>query len=127
MDSLKKIGDYLWTSSPYLMLSLFGIGGGLLLVLFVANYAKIVGLDTGDKNAPLMICPNCGTRSEAKIILKGSTTIEVVLWLCYILPGLIYSIWRRSPKQLGCPSCGQIGMINVNSPQGRILVEKYYG
>jgi hypothetical protein len=76
MDSLKKIWDYLWTFSPDLMLSLFGVGGRLLLVIFVANYAKIVGLDTGDKNAPLMICPNCGTRGKAKTILKVAFSLK---------------------------------------------------
>lgn len=70
------------------------------------------------------ICPNCGTRAEPEDFGKGNRFIEVILWLCLIIPGLIYSIWRRSGNQAGCPSCGQTGMINVTTPHGRLLVEK---
>lgn len=71
-----------------------------------------------------MICPNCGTRGTPKTITKGSMGIELILWLCFLIPGLIYSIWRLSSKQQGCPSCDQVGMININTPNGRLLVEK---
>lgn len=50
--------------------------------------------------------------------------IELVLWLCFIIPGLIYSLWRLSTRSPGCPSCGQPGMVNVNSPHGKLLAEK---
>lgn len=42
---------------------------------------------------------------------KGNGWIELILWLCYIIPGLIYSIWRRgSPANL-CPTCGASSLI----------------
>lgn len=72
-----------------------------------------------------MICPNCGTRGEPQMITRGSMGIEIVLWLCFIIPGLIYSIWRMSTKHPACPSCEQPGMIGVNTPNGRLLVEKF--
>lgn len=74
--------------------------------------------DTGS-----MICQNCGTRGEPKTITKGSIAIEIILWLCLIVPGLIYSVWRLTTRQPGCPACGQTTMIGINTPKGRQLIE----
>ena len=49
-------------------------------------------------------CTNCGATCQEGL-MKGSGWIEVILWLCYIVPGLIYSIWRRSGEQSICPTC----------------------
>jgi len=71
-----------------------------------------------------MICQACGTRGEPKQITRGSTGIELVLWLCFIIPGLIYSLWRLSSRHPGCPACGATGMIGVDTPNGRMLLDK---
>lgn len=70
-----------------------------------------------------MVCPSCGSRGEPKTITKGSTGIELILWLCLLVPGLIYSIWRLSSRVKGCPSCGSMGMIPANSPHGKKLID----
>lgn len=70
-----------------------------------------------------MICQNCGTRGEPNTVTRGSITMEVVLWICFIIPGLIYSVWRLTTRQPGCPSCGQASMIGVDTPKGRQLIE----
>lgn len=76
--------------------------------------------ETGD-----MICQNCGTRGTPKTITKGSLAIEILLWICFLIPGVIYSLWRMTTRQQGCPSCGQAGMIKVDTPNGKLLVKKY--
>ncbi len=70
-----------------------------------------------------MICPNCGTQAEPATRTKGSTLLELFLWLCLIVPGLIYSIWRVTSRDKVCPSCRQAGMIPIVSPRGRALVQ----
>jgi DNA-directed RNA polymerase subunit RPC12/RpoP len=45
-----------------------------------------------------------------------------MLWLCYLLPGLIYSVWRQSTRYSACPECGVRNMIPVDSPAGRRIV-----
>jgi predicted RNA-binding Zn-ribbon protein involved in translation (DUF1610 family) len=70
-----------------------------------------------------MVCPSCGTRGEPKIIPRGSMVIEFFLWMCFLVPGLLYAIWRETKKTKACPACGA-EMIKVNSPGGRSLVEK---
>jgi hypothetical protein len=72
-----------------------------------------------------MICPSCGTRGEPKQATQGSTGIELVLWICFIVPGLIYSFWRLSSSHPVCPSCGRPGMIAIATPRGQQLLKQF--
>ena len=36
---------------------------------------------------------------------KGNGIIEALLYLCYIVPGIFYSVWRRSTPPNVCPLC----------------------
>lgn len=63
-------------------------------------------------NQKVFKCNSCGHKtSEPK--MKGNGWIEIILWLCYILPGLIYSIWRRSGIKNICHKCGKDTLIPV--------------
>jgi hypothetical protein len=66
-----------------------------------------------------MFCPNCGTVGNPESFTRGSFFIELALWLCFIVPGLIYSIWRLSSRYKGCPACEQPGMVPLDSPRAR--------
>jgi hypothetical protein len=46
---------------------------------------------------------------------KGSGWIEMILYLFYIIPGVIYSIWRRSGNAKVCPVCKQASLISSDS------------
>lgn len=63
-----------------------------------------------------MHCTACGTEAEPKDVTKGSMGIELVLWLCLIVPGVIYSVWRLTSKHRACPACGASTLIPLNSP-----------
>lgn len=71
------------------------------------------------------ICAACGSRSVPTRPNKGSGLLELLLWLCFIIPGLIYSIWRRSGLSNRCRSCGSGDVIPLDSPRGRKLVTEY--
>lgn len=61
----------------------------------------------GNKMRKILInCPNCKYEGAGKYGVKGSFAIELILWLCFIVPGLIYSIWRLTTKGMRCPQCG---------------------
>ena len=74
--------------------------------------------------AKKMLCSNCGAQGKPKIKTKGSVVIEIILWICFIIPGLIYSIWRQTTKYKVCPVCGAEGMIPLNSPKARARLQK---
>ncbi|HYK53441.1 MAG TPA: hypothetical protein VEV38_07920 [Candidatus Eremiobacteraceae bacterium] len=46
--------------------------------------------------------------------------VEGLLWLFFIIPGLIYTVWRMSTIKKVCPKCGS-HMIPLDSPRGRRL------
>ncbi len=69
-----------------------------------------------------LICSQCGHVGNSKIAIKGNGAIEIVLWLCFIIPGIIYSIWRSSSRHKVCQSCGSNILIPLDSPVGRKLL-----
>lgn len=64
-------------------------------------------------------CQACGTIAQPKRHTKGSFAIEVVAWLFFLLPGIIYSLWRLTSKQWICPNCGSVDIIPLDSPKAR--------
>lgn len=62
---------------------------------------KFVGIDFNKK----YICMECGCQRDPGMAKRGLLIIELFMWLCYIIPGVIYSIWRRVRKQRVCPNC----------------------
>lgn len=51
-------------------------------------------------------------RIEAGIGLEVGW-VEFVLYLCYLFPGIIYSVWRRSDKPNVCPLCNTPGLVSA--------------
>ena len=35
----------------------------------------------------------------------GSFAMELALWLMFIIPGILYSVWRGSSERYVCPRC----------------------
>lgn len=67
----------------------------------------------------VLVCTNCGYFGKPKTVTKGSMLIEIALWLCFLFPGLIYSLWRVSSKHTACPKCGNAHMIPSDTPMGK--------
>lgn len=42
-----------------------------------------------------------------------------------IVPGLIYSVWRRSNRSVICPSCKQLTLVPTNTPVGQALLKEH--
>ena len=74
-----------------------------------------------------IICKDCGTAGKPEAITNGSMGIEIILWLCFLVPGLIYSIWRLSSRHDGCAVCHGRNIVPVGSPLGRQLVASIPG
>ncbi|WP_176451960.1 YqaE/Pmp3 family membrane protein [Rhodoferax sp. TH121] len=87
------------------------------IVLLLAFFGWLAWLMLKSKSSDEQFhCMDCGVDSQPTIRAKGSIWIEVVLWICFIVPGLIYSIWRLSSKRNICPSCDGANLIPYNSP-----------
>lgn len=81
------------------------------VLLYKSNNSNIIP-DIPD----LYYCNKC-KHYTPKGLMKGSGWIELILYLCYLVPGIIYSIWRRSGQPNVCPFCKTEGLIPILSPQ----------
>lgn len=66
-------------------------------------------------------CTSCGTVGKPRVRNRGSSAIEIILWLCFIIPGLFYTLWRMGRKDNYCRACKAQTVIPANSP----LAQRY--
>jgi len=71
------------------------------------------------------ICSQCGTAGDSKTRTSGSILIELVLWCCFLVPGIIYSLWRLSSRKQVCRACGADSFVPLSSPVGQRLAATY--
>lgn len=48
----------------------------------------------------------------------GSFAVELLLWLCLLVPGLVYSLWRLSARRDVCAKCGAGQLLPLDTPKG---------
>ena len=92
------------------------LGGGIALLLKKK--------DSDNDKAAQLICRDCGTLGNTRAVVKGHFAIELALWIFFIIPGLIYTIWRLTNKDNICASCGSANLIPVDSPMGAKLLQE---
>ncbi len=68
------------------------------------------------------ICSSCGHIGKPTEKLRGNFPTAFVLWWLFIIPGIVYSIWRRSDKNKFCQNCNNQTLIPANSPMGQKLL-----
>ena len=73
-----------------------------------------------------IICKNCGEVSNAIIKTKGSIIIEIFLYLFYIIPGVLYTLYRVTNKYPICQHCESKEIILRNKRVGESLYKKLY-
>lgn len=68
-----------------------------------------------------LVCQSIGTKKKT----PGSIFIEIILWLFFIIPGLIYSIWRLSSRKDVCKACGSETVVPTSSPAGSKILAQH--
>jgi hypothetical protein len=71
----------------------------------------------------LFICTTCGHLGRRKMSVRGHDGIVVILLLFFIIPGIIYAIWRSTTKTKVCIECGKDTTVSVTSPVGEKLIQ----
>lgn len=62
-------------------------------------------------------CIACGSVAEPRVREPGSCLIEIVLWALFVVPGLIYTLWRwTTPNQFECRACASRSTVPLSSP-----------
>jgi DNA-directed RNA polymerase subunit RPC12/RpoP len=69
------------------------------------------------------ICPDCGHIGPGGIFLRGSGTVERLLWYALLIPGPFYSLWRRTSRQIECANCRGKHLVSLDSKLGATMLE----
>ena len=64
-------------------------------------------------------CMTCGSDGKPVSTTKGSLAIELMLWLCFIIPGILYSLWRLTTRSPACSFCKATTLIPMDSPAAK--------
>lgn len=76
------------------------------------------------EEAPLLLpdvlvrCRRCGYQGPAEPYAPGKTWVEAVCWIAFLVPGLVYSLWRLFGRRYLCPAC-KAADGEVSVPPGR--------
>lgn len=74
-------------------------------------------------NNSIRICTACNHIGTSR--KRGSGGIELILWICYLIPGLIYHMWRNGGTE--CPACGSSGTIPITTPKAQAIINAENG
>src|SRR5689334_18712842 len=69
-------------------------------------------------------CTKCGFVGDETEYISGSGCIEILLYLFFIIPGVIYSLIRRNGAYWGCPECGAHNMVPLDSAAAKQGIAK---
>jgi hypothetical protein len=67
------------------------------------------------------ICRNCESVAKSRIVSPRNFFIEILLWFCGLVPGVIYTLWCNHQTHNTCRKCGSEDIIPVDSPAGQKL------
>lgn len=81
---------------------------------------------TGGQALPdgAMFCTACGHAGVPESNTPGSLLIEIVLWCFFLVPGLVYSLWRHAKRHPACAKCGSAALIPPDSPVARAAMAR---
>lgn len=68
------------------------------------------------------VCLNCGTVAKPKLFTPGNIGIELVLWILFIVPGVIYSVWRHGSRRWVCRACNAFEIVPPTSPMAKKML-----
>jgi hypothetical protein len=76
---------------------------------------------TGKSSTPTHVCGNCRSVIRPEQKKPGTGGVELLLWLFFIIPGLIYSVWRSGAAYDICPVCQARNPVPLDTPAGKRL------
>jgi hypothetical protein len=67
-----------------------------------------------------MLCTECSQTDRPNTLIGGSDLLELVLWACFVVPGLAYCGWRHASRRKVCAHCGSLHLVRESrAAQGR--------
>jgi len=69
-------------------------------------------------------CVDCGFVGKPIYITPGTRSMEVGLWLFFVVPGIIFSAWRRLASYQECALCGKRHIVPKDSLVAQAALRK---
>lgn len=66
----------------------------------------------------IYVCRKCAYVGKPEMYKRGSLKVEIILWCALIVPGIVYSVWRRIGAIPVCPKCRYGPMMTSRSDLG---------
>jgi len=95
----------------------------ILAVVVILGIARMLP-GRGGTPAGSLFCTTCNTVGPAPFSMRGSVIVELVLWCCGLLPGLLYSWWRSTTSTRRCKVCGSTAVIPLSSPRAQAVMKQ---
>lgn len=71
-----------------------------------------------------VVCLDCNSVKKPFLKIPGFFLGELVLWLLFLVPGIIYTIMRHTLAYDCCWICGSKRIVPVDTPKGQELTEQ---
>jgi len=68
------------------------------------------------------LCTRCHYQGRAEDITPGNLGVEIFAWLLMVLPGIIYTLWRKANAYKGCPKCQSKEIVPLDSPAAKKML-----
>lgn len=95
---------------------------------FLLFFWWLIRLTSKPKSGPARHCDDCQHDGETLLTCPGNAAVEIILWCLMLVPGLIYSIWRRRSVKMRCGACGSTALsplsVTQNTRENSDLSEK---
>ncbi len=66
------------------------------------------------------LCTQCGAQTSAPLkVPPGSPWVALALAVPFVIPGVIYTVWRFTMRRTLCPTCGHAQLIPADAPLAR--------
>lgn len=109
----------------YIGLFVLFIAYAICMMVFKPNAPEVKNNLTFDKKES-SFCTICGYTGVTNTKPKGSTGLEIFLLLCFLIPGIIYAVWRATNRERTCPNCNHNSLIPTSSPKAQAILQNKY-
>lgn len=100
---------------------------GPIIVLAIIGFLIYRILTSDDSPSEEMVCRQCESVGTPEKEMPGNLAFGCALFFFFVVPGILYSIWRLTNKTNVCQFCGSEDLVPKHSPAGERIIEEHNG
>lgn len=76
------------------------------------------------RSSRMLYCLDCGFAGEPKWYTPGTLGMEICLWLLFVFPGVVYTLWRYFGSRQICAKCGHKRIVPTDSAVAQAVLRR---